>query len=510
MTVLSRQWILLGLFVAYPTVMLVVAMSNGPGISIDSVSYAAASQSWAESWELLTYNGTPLTIFPPGLSLLAGTLMRLGLGFAPAIVAVNLVATVILILSAFALGKMVLRTSGWALCVAAVTALAASTLRVNSYFWTEPVFTALIAVVLVILARGVVSRVITWPYVICLGILISVATMFRFVGVVVVPLAVFVVAWRSGANRLWKAGAACALSMVGFAVAVARNLLLGVPALGERYPGSVGVEGAIAGLVRLWGEYVAPSQTTSLTVIAGAGIAVLLIAGAWNVVTRRNEPGVVLVLFVGGYWFAILVSQVGTRLDSASERFGAPVFVATVVLILVAVRMIMSGAARQLTESGFLSASAARIGVHGTAIAVVALIGSLSVMHAVQYAIGGKRDGLGLDSATAMSRDISRAALKVPSEMVVASNDPWQVWWARASGVVLDYPPSPAEWPAERVERDLGRLADSVDSYGTVLLLIDSDAGASLDTGTLRDIGLLAVPSGVDGSVARYEVIALY
>jgi hypothetical protein len=124
----------------------------------------------------------------------------------------------------------------------------------------------------------------------------------------------------------------------------------------------------------------------------------------------------------------------------------------------------------------------------------------LSVAHAVDFVRVGSSSGIGLASSSAAERAVVRAALDAPTDAVLVSNDPWQVWWSRG-GVVLDYPPSRAEWPSERVETDLAALKDAVDENDSVIVIIDENARASVDLEKVQSSGVnveeLPSPDGV-------------
>ena len=73
-----RAWIVAAL-AATTGVLSAVAMRDGPGMTVDSVRYAAAARSVLDSGEPTTLTGDPFTVFPPGLPILLGTIMRAGL-----------------------------------------------------------------------------------------------------------------------------------------------------------------------------------------------------------------------------------------------------------------------------------------------------------------------------------------------------------------------------------------------------------------------------------------------
>ena len=499
----ANTWrrIVLVALVMYPAVMIVIATANGPGVSVDSVSYAAAATSFAETGRFVTYDGTDLTLFPPGLPAVLGVLVAAGFSLSFAAVLVNVVAVCVTLVASYSLARQVLVSPGWSLVATAGVSLLAATVRVGSYLWTEALFTALITVALVLVTWAARHRRTPWGLVVTAAALAALATTLRYVGVVVVPVVVLAIAWAARDGRAVKAAAAGAIGVLGLVLPALRNVQLGSAALGERYPGTVNLEGAVTGLVLQWGEYVAPSRTTSLTLIAGAIVGVVLIVGMWLVVIRRNRPGAVLALFVVVYWVSILISQVGTRLDVVTERFAAPVFAPTVVLVLVAVRSGIGEGASQLAPLVRLSrARVHRALLAGLGVVGVAVIG-LSIVHALEFVRDGNREGIDLASASAAERAVVRLAASLPAGEIVASNDPWQVWWSRG-GVVLDFPPSPGEWPRERVESDVKALGEAVDARERVFVVMDANARASLDLSDLEEAGLSAqVLENTDGVV---------
>jgi len=485
--------------VVYPAVMIVIATANGPGISVDSVSYAAAATSFADTGRLVTYNGTELTLFPPGLPAILGVLTMTGASISLAAVIVNVVAVCVTIIAAYFMARQVLVSPGWSLVAAAAVSLLAATVRVGSYLWTEALFTALITVALVLVTWAARHRRTPWWLVVAAAALVALATTLRYAGVVAVPVVALAIAWAARDGRAVKAVVAGAIGLLGLVLPALRNVMLGASALGERYPGSVNVEGAITGLVLQWGEYVAPSRTTSLTLIAGVIVGIVLLVGVWHVFVQRNRPGVTLALFVLVYWLAIVISQVGTRLDVVTERFAAPVLAPTMVLVLVALRSGLAESARQLAPAVKVNQEEVRRALTAGLGAVGVVVVGLSIAHAVEFVRDGNREGIDLASASAAERSLVQAATSLPADAIVASNDPWQVWWSRG-GVVLDFPPSPREWPRERVESDLIAVVGAVDTRGQIFVVIDDNARESLDLSDLEDAGLSAqVVEDVDG-----------
>jgi len=405
------------------------------------------------------------------------------------------------VVATYFLARQVLLTSAWSLVATVVVSALAATVRVGSHLWTEALFTAVITVALALLAWAVRSRQAPWWLVVASGVLIALATTVRYVGVVAVPIVMVAIAWATRDKRIIKVIVAGVVGLVGLFAVTMRNASLGAPAFGERYPGSLTFDGAFSSLVLQWGEYVAPSRTTSLTVIVGSIVGLAILLGTWLVVVHRNAAGIVIGLFVGAYWIAILVSQVGTRLDVVTERFGSPVLAPTVVLILMAIRSVLAIASDQLADLLRVSRERVLRVLTAALSAVGALMLGLSIVHAVEFVTDGNREGIGLASTSAADRAIVRAVTLLPADSVLASNDPWQVWWSRG-GVVLDFPPSRAEWPSERVESDLAALIDTASAGERVFVVIDEGARPSIDLSELESTGLrVRLKESLDGVV---------
>jgi hypothetical protein len=141
-------------------------------------------------------------------------------------------------------------------------------------------------------------------------------------------------------------------------------------------------------------------------------------------------------------------------------------------------------------------------------LAVLVLVGVLgiSLLHTFRFVVDGRHTGLGLDSATAADRSVSLIAQDLPAETVIASNDPWQVWWSRGEGPVLDLPPSRNEWPADRVQADLDRLTSVVREEGSVVVLLDEGSRASISVEDLTDQGILVSDVGRQSGVEVWEL----
>lgn len=484
----AARALLLAVLAAWPALLVLLATARGPGISIDSVSYVSAAQSFASTGGFTAFDGLPLTIFPTGYPALLALLTRVGLSLDAAVVGLNVVCVVLIVLGAYVLARLVLRSEGWALGVAAFASLLAATVRTASYAWSEGPFTVLALAALLVAVRMIERRSRSWGWVIALGILVSLACTMRYVGIVLVPIAALAAWWasRSGARVV----VAIVLGLLGPIVVAARNLSLGVGPFGERFPGSRTVQGAVNGLVDVLGSYVAPPQTTALTALAGALVLVLLAAAAWLAVIRRDRLVGLIAVFVALYWLAIVYGQTAARLDSMTERLAAPALVPMLVLAAVAIRALIGGMASQLGESGLLPPARADRLVAGVFAVAGVLVLALSVTHALRFVGDARESGLGLASDAAEAAPVALAARAVPIGEGIATNDPWAAWWARQGGIALGLPVSPAEWPQARVDADLQRLMAAIDADRVSVLILDPAGQASLDLDALTAAGI--------------------
>ena len=160
---------------------------------------------------------------------------------------------------------------------------------------------------------------------------------------------------------------------------------------------------------------------------------------------------------------------------------------------------------RQLNESRLLSEPRAVRLLSTPVLGVLLMVSSLSVVHSFRFAIDGSSNGLGLDSVAAEQAPLARLASELPAGEVVASNDPWSVWWSRR-GVVLNYPPSPREWPIDRINDDLRILSRAVEDEGKVVALLTGSGYVPVEDAYFSSVGLRVAARGEFEGVAVVDV----
>ena len=512
---------MLGILVTVPVVLVRVASTSGIGISQDSVSYVAAARSFADMGQFLTFSGQPLTLFPPGLSFVLGVAEALGWSAASAAVLLNAVCGALLVLGTYLLGRRVLGSAWAALAAAAFVSLSSTTVHVLAMVWSEPLFSVLVMAVLLLLSGAIARGAVSVRAMVLVAVAVSAATLVRYVGFVLIPVA-GLGAWlamRAGrASARWRTVAVIMLaSSAGLLVAVVRNLALGSGALGERYPAARSLQGAISDTVLQLGSYVAPPESTMLTVEAGVVVVVLLITGAWLALVRRNAQVTLIAGYVAVYWAAMLWSQATTRLDSATDRLAFPVFAPMVILVIYAVvaladaivdqarRFFAESPSRSLRSNGPTVARVVTWVVIG-ALAVGAL--GLSLVHGVRFVRSTDEERLSLASASTLASPLAQAASVLPGAPGLASNDPWRVYWVAGRGPVLPLPPDPAEWPAERVARDLALLQTRVADGSVTYVAVFNGGQASLSVADLAAEGLVLTQEATFADGTLYRVVA--
>lgn len=503
---------ILALLVAYPVILVLIATSHGPGVSPDSVSYLAGAQSLLDQGHILTFTGEPLTLFPPGQSVLLAAFGAVGLSLTTAAVAVNLVCLALLVVGTYLLASQVLGSPSLALVSAAFVSFAAATVREFSMVWSEPAFSVLVLAVLLLLARAARHRSVAWWLVIALAALASLATTFRYVGFVLIPVIAVTVLWSAyplSRRRAWLMAVVAALgSSAGLAGVAMRNLSSGSGALGERYPGTVTLEGAVKSTVNLLGTYLVPAETTVLWAELGVLVAVLLIAGIWLGLVRRNRGLAVLGLFVGVYWAALWWSQSSTRLDSATERLLAPALVPMVIIVVFAISVLGSTIVAQLASSRYLTAAGARRLC--LIVGWVLLIGILGLqsLHGIRFARVAVAEGIAYNSNEVLNSPISTALASLPANSGIASNDPWRAYWVIGRAPSIDLPPIASEWPQARLDSDLARLTADVLAGSVTHVAYFADARHAWTPEELAAQGLSLTQVGEFADGTLYSVTA--
>jgi hypothetical protein len=495
----AARLILLALLVAYPVAVIALATSSGVLLSQDSVSYLAAARALAAGDGLTSFDGQPLTLFPPALSILVGAAEGLGASAESAAVVINAVSAALVVLGTYLLGRQALRSAWLPVAAAAVVSLSAPFTLSFVWLWSEPVFTVLVLALLLPLVWSIRRGRCPWWLVIAAGLLVGGAISVRFVGYVLLPIVALGIWW---ASRSWvRMLVALAVGVLAPVLIVVRNLGAGSGPLGDRYPGVRTLLDSAAEAVGVLGTFLLPSASAGVAVVLGSLVAVLVLVGVWAGLVDRDRVTGLLTAFAVLYVVAIVWSQTATRLDPPTPRLLTPALPALTVLAVSGLRVVVARLRRDVliwTASSPSDAVRARGGAVAAAVGWVVLglvvVGVVAAsVRADARLIQDAREGvLGLRAAASASA-LAAAGVAQPDSAGFASNDPWRMYLAVGGAPVVHLPPSPAEWPAERIERDLDVLVEAVRSGSVTHALVVEGGAATLGWPELAAAGVDAV-----------------
>lgn len=425
----------LSVLTAYPATLVLWAGRQGPGMWSDSVNYAFGARSFALVGEVNGWWGGPLTLWPPGLPMLLGSLVRLGFDLEVAAVCVNALCVASMVVLTFGLARAVLGSSTLGLLAAGLVGISSSTLRVYAWLASECPFVVLTLLVLLLCVESVRVGTWGWERVVWIGALVSVATIFRIAGLWLLPLAVLVAAMvthRTGWRRALTLSAATAvLGTVGLVLVALRNVSVGAPPLGVRVPSPLSAPSLVTGTVATLGRYVVPFDWTVSAVVVGLGVAGLL-AGSLILAWRGAQ---LLVLLVGSFAALYLVlltySQIATSVSPTNARLAAPAFSPLVIAVIYA--------ARELARRMRPRTAAARAVRAVSGLMVMSAI-AVSLVEGPAYAHSAASQGLGYNSIDSRSSQLALALRDLPSEAAIAATDDAKAAWVTGRLIPMRLP----------------------------------------------------------------------
>lgn len=391
----------------------------GINISPDSTYYLAGADGVAQGRGLIGLDGEPVSLYAPGLSWL----------LAPAEAGDSLL--VARLLNAALLGGAVFAVGWWsaryvrrwlAVGLAAAAALSPALFDVHLWLWSEPLFIALSLPYLALLARIAVARTSTPQMLVAAGLLAGVATLTRYAGVSLLPIAglVLLVQARPVRRRLVDLllfGAAYAVPVGAWLI---RNVLATGDLTGERATNRLSPPQVLAEGVQGVVGWVLPKS--ALPTQAAAGLLALVAAVCLGVILWRHRPTVadprtrVLLTALGYLTTAFLVLLVVTsrsNVDPLSGRLLAPLAVPFLVSVALLLDMALDAPRQHLAR---LAAGAAALALTVTAAA--------SIPEQVADATAGVDALNSPQRSTTAAQELAEA---VPEGATVLSNQPWMV-----------------------------------------------------------------------------------
>ena len=467
----------------YPAVLVVIGTAAGPGASPDSASYVAAADNLARYGQLFSWEGHPISRFPPGYPVLLAAFGVLGVTSGEAAVLLNAVSAAALVLLTYLVGYLALGSRRSGIACATLVSCSAAVPQAFTWIWSEPAFCVLVMCALWALGKAVGTSG-NWTWLLVAAGFVATATLFRFAGVFLIPVVSFaallsdtITITRQRAIRALVAGL---LACTGLALATARNAINGFAPLGERYPGGRSVVDIIEQSLTVTGTYINPFSDGGTAIGIGLAQMVLVLLGSAIVLRTHAKLAMVIFAAVTAYWLLLVWSEVTTPIDRVSVRLTVPIFAPAVIGTVFSLQWIARGIARV-----FSSKAGSRVGM-AIVIATTAACLALNMAAGTKFAatIGSQSQGYNRSEfaasplATAVDDDVCQAG--------VASSNPWLAYWVSDCIGIVPIPPRSrgAASMAERAVLTSGLRA------GTIRYLAFFKDRPSLGPADIRKLGI--------------------
>ena len=170
--------------------LVVVANWSGVGWSWDTSDYVAVGKNFAKGNGLLDATGIPMTVRPPGLSILIGVGDLLGLSVNLTVQILNVVCAIVTVLGTFHLLQIAKVKKNIALIATTFVAFSPALLWQYSMIWSEPPFIALVVIAMIVALKPVSASKFT-----LLVVLFAALFFVRYVGPVFAASTALSAAW---------------------------------------------------------------------------------------------------------------------------------------------------------------------------------------------------------------------------------------------------------------------------------------------------------------------------
>lgn len=505
----SSHILVIAMLSAVPIALILMAMWNGPGISPDSVSYASAARSLEAGQGFLDFTGEHQSTYAPGISVFLSVLLSTGVPFNIAVAGTNVVALVATVALTYFVAINVGLTRSLAIAATIITTWNRTTIEIFSMLWSEVLFIPITLGSVLLLVVAFRRRTLPSSFAILIAALLSLAVTMRYAGAFfafAATIASLVVPRDSWRTRLVQGALIGALPAITLAGIAAINLSSGVEPLGDRYPSERSVIGAIETMTDGLGTTVIWRGSIGITVILGTLALILAAIAGWLSVIHRQATQILTAtafLYLG----VLLWSQADPRIAHGAERLGYPVWPLLVILVVASIPIFLRTTTQQLqtrwpdTRIRFQNAAPVMV-----VILAGALIAGLGVVNGYRYAIDGFRDGIGYNQQSVRNSAVATDLRAIPQSVVVASNEPWLVAWLRPDLISVPLPPSPEEWPAERIARDADRIEGLLAPGTPVYAITIPEAHESWKIEDFASIGIEGTPMQLDQSVSGVTI----
>lgn len=337
-----------------------VATRRGPGLDPDSSAYMSSGLNWASGLGLTVFDGSSLTVFPPGVPAIVAVGDLVGIGAGWALRVFNAVSLGLSVYLGYLLLRRHIRSGLLVISATAFLGVSLPLLAVAKMAWSEPGFIVVALAFILILERVSFTRYQGVPGLVAAASLVWLGFLFRYAGLALVPIgAISLVIGRW--SRGWRpairdASIFTVLSSLVPAAWMARNLAVDGSLMGYRPPSADGLLFTLRQFNSTLGSWVLPEPIPeSLTWIAGVVVAVTLgVTVAWVLVKQdvgersgaQDSIGalVPLAVFVVADSIYLISAQMTTVIDALDNRLMSPLYVPMVVLVAVAIDRALLGA----------------------------------------------------------------------------------------------------------------------------------------------------------------------
>jgi hypothetical protein len=431
------------LVAAFAAILTLIATRRGPGLSPDSVNYLSAGLNLADGRGLRTFDGSSLTVFPPGLPVIVAIGSKIGVAASWTIRFLDAAAAATTVLLGFVLLRRHVRNGLLVAMATVLIALSHHLLKVQYWAWSEPLFIVVALALVLVLEQASETRSLreVMPWVVAAACLATIGFFLRYAGVALIPIGVLSLmfglrrqGWRSAVS-----GSAlfAALASIGPAVWIARNHAIDGTLLGPRDTPTESVQATVEAFVVVLGSWVLPGGERSFQKGAGALFLVLMVSALVVFVLRvwRKPPAarqlrlVPLIVFACVYSIYIVGAELTTAIDVLSDRLLSPLYVPLLVLAICAIDGIVLAAPARFRGRGFA--------VVGLAVAVL-LIGE--AWASAKEVRAAANVGVGLAHRSIQMSPLANAAARLPKGSAIFSNDPWALWAATGREPLLISP----------------------------------------------------------------------
>jgi hypothetical protein len=419
--------------------LVVVANWSGVGWSWDTSDYVAVGKNFASGNGLLDATGIPMTVRPPGLSLLIGIgdLLRLNVNLTVQIL--NVICAIVTVIGTFHLLQIAKVKKNVALIAAAFVAFSPALLWQYSMIWSEPPFIALVVIAMIVALKPVSASKFT-----LLIVLFTALFFVRYVGPVFAASIALSASWfdRQKLGLIKSALMNFAILLVSLIPVwywLQRNESIDGTLTGARTPaggsllnplktftatlGSWMTASPVEGGIYLsWNDY--PNNTKILGVLVLITVVTLLISNVFSRLRVENSESDLNVLLLSGSTALIYIAFSAYRfihfeLGPLDNRMMIPIFVPLVLVVALLADRIHSS-----------SQSLRKV-----AIAIFAIFLGFQALSGVADALRFGRDGRYWAAEAFQIQPIHEFVKDLPTDSSLMSNLPQQLFavWQKSS-----------------------------------------------------------------------------